>query len=157
MSAHRTGYSTNNVLIRLIENWRHALDHNLFTGAVLLDFTKAFDCISYDLLIAQLHAYDLDFDAVTFLDNYLKHRKQSVKIKNIYSFFSTILSSVPQGSILGPMLFNIFINDSFLWLKKSNLHDFADDNTIAVTCNNLNYFLRTLRISGRFGLGTITR
>ena len=114
MSAHRTGYSTNNVLIRLIENWRHALHHNLFTGAVLMDFTKAFDCISYDLLIAQLHAYDLDFDAVTFLDNYLKHRKQSVKIKIMSSFFSTILSSVPQGSILGPMLFNIFINDSFL-------------------------------------------
>ena len=79
-----------------------------------MDLSKAFDCIPSDLLIAKLHAYGLDFDTVTFLHNYLKHRKQSVKIKNISSFLRTILSGVPQGSILGPILFNVFINNVFL-------------------------------------------
>ena len=59
----------NHVLIRLIENWRQALDNNLFTSAVLMDLSKTFDCIPHDLIIAKLHAYGLDFDAVTFLHN----------------------------------------------------------------------------------------
>ena len=59
----------NYVLIRLIENWRQALDNNLFTSAVLMDLSKTFDCISHDLIIAKLHAYGLDFGAVTFLHN----------------------------------------------------------------------------------------
>ena len=120
MSAYRSGYSTNHVLIRLIENWRHALDNNLFTGTVLMDLSKAFNCIPHGLLIAKLHAYGLDFDTLMFLHNYLEHQKQSVKINNISSFFRTILSGVPQASIVGPILFNIFINDFFLSLTKSD-------------------------------------
>ena len=103
-----------------------------------------FDCIPHNLLLAKLHAYGLDFDIVRFLYNYLKNKKQSVKIDNTSSFLRTVLSSVPQSSILGPILFNIFINDLLLCLKKSDLHNFADDNTIAVTCKNLNDLLRTL-------------
>ena len=90
MSACRRGYSTNHVLIRLIENWRHASDNNLFTGAVLMDLSKAFDFIPHDLLIAKQHAYGLDFDTITFLHNYLKHRKQSVKINSISIFFKKL-------------------------------------------------------------------
>ena len=106
-------------MIRLIENWKSALDKNLFTGAVLMDLSKAFDCIPHDLLIAKLHAYGLSFDTVTFLNSYLKDRKQNVRINNIFSAFQNILSGVPQGSILGPILFNIFLKDLFLCIKKS--------------------------------------
>ena len=60
MSAYRSGYSTNLVLIRLTENWRHAPENKLFTGAILMDSSKAFDCILCSLLIAKLHAYGLD-------------------------------------------------------------------------------------------------
>ena len=94
--------------------------------------------------MAKLHAYGLDFDTVTFLHNYLKYRKQSVKINSISSFFRTILSGVPHSSMLGPVLFNTFINDLFLWLTKSDLHNFVDDNTITATCKNLNDLLHTL-------------
>ena len=85
MPADRSGLSM--FFIRLIENWRDVLGNKLFTRAVLMDLSKAFDCIPDDLLIAKLHAYGLDFDAVTFISSYLKHRKQSVKISNISSFF----------------------------------------------------------------------
>ena len=74
---------------------------------------------------------------VTFLNSYLKDRKQNVRINNIFSAFQSILSSVPQRSILGPILFNIFLNDLFPCIKKSDLHNFADDNTITATYNTL--------------------
>ena len=109
-----------------------------------MDLSKAFGCIPHDLLIAKLHAYGLDVDTVKFLHNYLKHRKQSAAIKNISSFLRTRLSGVSQGSVLGSIIFSIFIKDLFLWLTKSDLHNFADGNTIVVTCKNLNYLLRSL-------------
>ena len=87
----------NHSIIRLIENWRHGLDNKLFTGAVLMDLSKAFDCLPHDLLIANLHAYGLDFDTIMFLHNYLKHRKQLVKINNIFSFFITITFGCTTG------------------------------------------------------------
>ena len=75
----------------------------------------------------------------------LKDRKQNVRINNIFSAFQTILSGVPQGSILGPILFNIFLNDLFLCIKKSDLNNFADDNTITATCNtSLTELLKSL-------------
>ena len=108
----------------------------MFTGAGLLDLSKGFDCIPHDLLTAKLHAYGLSFDTVTFLNSYLTDWKQNVRINNIFRAFQNILSGVPQGSILGPILFNTFLNDSFLCVKKSYLHNFANDNTILplLTC-----------------------
>ena len=131
----------NHVLILLIENWRHALHNNLFSGAVLKDLWKAFDCIPHDFLIAKLHAYGLHFDTVTFLHNYFKHLKQYVRINNISSFFRNIFLGEPQSSILGPIILNILMNNLFLCLKKSDLHNFSHDNTVAVTWKNLNDFL----------------
>ena len=110
-----------------------------------MDLSKAFDCIPHDLFIAKLHVYGLSFDTVTFLNLYLKDRKQNIRINNIFSAFQNILSGVvPQGSILGPILFNIFLNDLFLCIKMSDLHNFADDNTITATCNTLTGLLKTL-------------
>ena len=75
-----------------------------------MDLSKAFDCLPHDLLIAKLEAYGIGRSSLLLLMPYLKHRRQSVKIKGIRSLFQLIKSGVPQGSILGPILFNIFIN-----------------------------------------------
>ena len=80
-------------------------------GALLTDLSKAFDCLSHNLLIAKLNAYGFDNKAVRFVYDYLTSRKQRTKISNTYRSWQEIISEVPQGSILGP-LFNI---DIFLY------------------------------------------
>ena len=111
MAPYRVHHSSSHVLIRLIEHWKKALDKNFVAGTVLMDLSKLFDCIPHDLLIAKLYAYGFGEKTVTFICSYLKRRKQNVKIDNIFSSFQTLLSGVPQDSILGPILFNIFLND----------------------------------------------
>ena len=104
---------------------------SLFVGAALMDLSKAFDSIPYDLLIAKMPAYGFSKNSLVFFYSYLKRRKQNVRINNTRSNFQILLSGVPQGSILGPILFNKFINDLLLWISNFELLNFADDNTIS--------------------------
>ena len=85
-----------------------------------MDFSKAFDCIHHDLLIAKLNAYGFDRNSLVFFYSYLKRRKQCVNVNNIQSTFQALLSGVPQGLILRPLLFNILINDLVGFIKKSS-------------------------------------
>ena len=87
ISASRKAYSTNHVLLRLIEQWESVLDNKKFVEAVLMDCSKAFDCIPHDLLIAKLHAYGFSEKSLTFFYSYLKWRKQNVKINNTNNYF----------------------------------------------------------------------
>ena len=93
------------------------------------DLSKSFDCLSHELLIAKLDAYGFDKRSLVLIYNYLSNRKQRVKIDDSYSSWSEILYGVPQGSILGPLLFNIFICDMFYFMEDFEIANYADDST----------------------------
>ena len=141
---YRKGHSTEQCLFIMIEMWKKALDNKKVAGAVLTDLSKAFDCLSHDLLIAKLEAYGLEKSAQKFVYNYLKDRKQRTKINGSYSSWKELKCGVPQGSILGPLLFNIFINDMFYFVDKTKIANYADDNSTYTTESNIDNLLKIL-------------
>ena len=144
----RKGYSAQQCLLAMIEKWRVSLDKNGTCAALLTDLSKAFDCLSHDLLIAKLHAYGCDLQSLKLLSSYLNKRYQRVKINNTYSTWAEILFGVPQGSILGPLLYNIFLCDLFLFIKNSNVASYADDTTPYETGKSSEEVLSSLKNAG---------
>ena len=140
----RKGHSTEQCLLTMIEFWRKALDNKGSVGAVLTDLSKAFDCLNHNLLIAKLAAYGFEDSALGFIYDYLKKRKQRTKVGDCYSSWRELKYGVPQGSILGPLLFNIFINDIFLFIDKTKLANYADDTTVYSKEENITKLLSLL-------------
>ena len=102
-----------------------------------MDLSKAFDTLKHNLLIAKLGAYGFERDPLSFMKSYLNDRQQRFRVDNNFSSWEKIIAGVPQGSMLGPLLFKIFINDLFLLVSSSNLSNYADDNTLYASGFNL--------------------
>ena len=100
-------------MVTLIEKWKKGIDNGGAFGALFIDLSKAFDCLSHEFLIAKLDTYWIDKNALKLVNSYFSNRKQKVL----------------QGSILGPLLFNIFICDMFYFLEDFAIANYADDST----------------------------
>ena len=144
LCTYRKQFSSQHALFRLIEDRKTELERNKHYGAVHKDLSKAFDCLPINLLLAKLHAYSVDRNSLLLIQNYLSNRKQRVKVKGHYSSWVNIGQGVPQGSIVGPLLFNISLNDIFYNLTEGN---FADDNTISVTATNTDELMQLVKIN----------
>ena len=121
----------------MLEKWKSAVDSKKVFGALLTDLSKAFDCPSQDILIAKLNAYGFSMVALRLIQNYFSSRKQRTKINTDYSSWEEILFGLPQGSILGSLLFNIFLCDLFLIMNNFELASHADANTPYAVGNNI--------------------
>ena len=132
LTGFRKNHNTQHSLIKMLEKWKYLLDKDYHIGAVYMDLSKAFDVLNHNLLLAKLDAYGFNRDATSLIQDYLSNRLQRVKISDKFSSWQTILTGVPQGSILGPLFFNIFLNDIFYVQRKGELCNYADDNTLYV-------------------------
>ena len=142
----RKGYNTQHALLRLIDKINKSLDKKEKIGLFMMDLSKAFDCIPHELLIAKLHAYGFEKASLKLIYSYLKNRHQRVKINSTYSSWKEIINGVPQGSVLGPLLFNLFINDIFYFIKESDICNYADDNTLSVADVEIDNIIHRLEV-----------
>ena len=140
----RKGYSTEQAILEITDTLRKALDKKLVTCGLLLDFSKAFDTVSHDILLTKLYHYGVRGTPLNWFKNYLVNRTQFGKIGDTKSSYETILCGVPQGSTLGPLLFLLYINDLPNCSKKLSFRIFADDTNMFYTSDRKVQHLETV-------------
>ena len=113
----------------MIEKWRASSDQNGTCAALLTDLSKAFDCLPHDPLIAKIQAYGCDIPSLKWFNCYLRNRRQRVEMNNFYSSWAETSFEVPQGCILGPILFNVFLSDLFFFIKNEDGASYVDKTT----------------------------
>ena len=118
----------------MVKKWKKAVDTKNVFGALLTDLSKAFDCLSHDLIMAKFNAYAFSLPALNLLPNYLADRKQKTKVNNSYSPCSDYSLEFPKAPTWN-LLFNIFSSD--LFVKEVNIASYADDNTLSDSCNTI--------------------
>lgn len=131
----RNNHSTEHALISLTEKVREACDSGKIACGVFLDLRKAFDTVNHSILLEKLKHYGIRGVAYEWFQSFLKERMQYVSIQSDTSRTEQIDYGVPQGSVLGPLLFIIFINDFHNAIRFSTVHHYADDTNLLL-CNN---------------------
>ncbi len=135
-SGFRKMFSTDHALTFLADNIRLNMDKGLYTGVILLDLQKAFDTVDHEILLTKLRATGADVNTVNWFRSYLCNRKQFVDVDNTFSDKESIKCGVPQGSILGPLLFTIYVNDMCNAVQ-CDLFLYADDSMLLVNGRNV--------------------
>ena len=133
----RHSYSTTMALIEITDQLREQIEKKNITMGIFIDLTKAFDLVNHDILIFKLQTYGIRGPAIELIKSYLSERTQYTKIGSTKSDINTIKCGVPQGSVLGPLFFLIFIND-MQHCTKSKLRLFADDTNIFISDKDAN-------------------
>ena len=151
LCGYRKGFNSQYTLLSLIEKWKKELDNKGYAGAILMDLSKALDTINHELLIAKLYAYGFSKDALKLINSYMSDRCQRTNIDKSFSSWSALLKGVPQGSVLWPILFNIYLNDLFYFLH-CKICNFADDTTPSVCDKNLNFVMQQLEQQSNIAL-----
>ena len=128
----RKSHSTNHAIITLVDKVFRALDTGKFIVGVFLDLKKAFDTVDHTILLKKLHAYGIRDNHLDWFKSYLSNKTQYVTYNNARSDIKTITHGVPQGSILGPLLFIIYVNDFFRASSLLFSILFADDTSVFI-------------------------
>jgi len=139
-SGFRPNHSCQSTVSRLTNVWLSAVNTFKMSGSVFLDLTKAFDLVNHNILLDKLSLYLKNDAVLAFFSSYLAHRTQCVYLNGMYSSCRKVKTGVPQGSILGPLLFCIYINDLPLHITDPEVHCdmFADDTILHSSSRNLN-------------------
>ena len=133
ITGFRKSNRTQHSLIGMVERWKRAIDKGGCVSTLFMDLLKTFDTIKHDLMIAKLKAYGFSGEALKFMQSYLKNRKQRFQINSKSSFGKDVNAGVPQGSVNGPLLVNLFKNNLASFIKQSTLSSYADDNNLFVS------------------------
>ena len=135
MASFRKGFGCHSSLLRLLKDWRRALDNHKSAAVVLMDLSKAFDCLPHGLLIEKTS---------NLLSSYLSNRAQQVRLGSHTSTWEKILKGAPQGLILGTLIFNVFLNDIFFFINQGIIYNYANDNTLSFVHANAEVLKKVL-------------
>ena len=140
----RKNHNTQYTLLRMIENWKTQLIKRKKISVIIMDLSKAFDSLNRNL-VAKLKTQGLNLNVALFIKSHLRNRYQRCKIGDLFSEWERIIAGVLQGSILGPLLFSIFINNVFLYIENSDLCTYADDSTLYASEESLSMIIENLK------------
>ena len=144
LCGYRKGFSTQQALLSLIQKWKIVLDSKRYGSTVPMDLSKAFDTINHDLLIAKLHAYGFSKESLILIKSYLSNRWQRSKVNLSFSSWSELTLGIPQRSVLGPLLFNMYINDLFYLTELTDVCNYTDDTTFHACDSSLEDLIKRL-------------